>query len=82
MELSATEYFTKSQECLSASANGITTRIALVKVPTKNLSRKDWGGALVNRADAVNYYQKIEMSFKRDLKDLKKQNKMLFSMAK
>ena len=33
-------------------------------------------------ADAVKYYQKIEKSFKRDLKALKKQNKMLFSMAK
>ena len=40
------------------------------------------GGSLGNRADTVNHYHKTEEKWKRGLKCLKKNNKMLFSMSK
>ena len=38
--------------------------------------------ALGNRADAVKHYQKTENKWKRELKNIRKQNTTLFSMAK
>ena len=40
------------------------------------------GGTLGNRADDVNQYHKYEKKWKRDLKDLKKHSKMLYSIDK
>ena len=40
------------------------------------------GGTLVNRASTVKKYQKSEKKRKRDLEALKKQNKIIFIMAK
>ena len=39
-------------------------------------------GGLGNSSYAFKHYQKTEKKWKRDLKDLKKQNKILFSMFK
>ena len=39
------------------------------------------GGFLCNRADDVNNYRKTENKWKRELKSLKKQKNMLYSMA-
>ena len=40
------------------------------------------GGTLVNRASTVKKYQKSEKKLKREMEALKKQNKIIFSMAK
>ena len=40
------------------------------------------GGTLGNRTDAVKHYKKSEQKWKMELKDLNKQNNMLFSMSK
>ena len=40
------------------------------------------GGSLGNRADSVKYYKKSEHTWKKELKALKNQNKMLFIIAK
>ena len=40
------------------------------------------GVPLGNRANSVNHYQKTEDNWKKDMKALKKQNKMLLIMAK
>ena len=40
------------------------------------------GGALGNRADSVNQYKNSEHKRKKDLKDLKKKNEILYSIDK
>ena len=40
------------------------------------------GGSLGNRADAVNQYKNPEHKWKKELKSLKKKNKMLYNIAK
>ena len=40
------------------------------------------GGSLGNRSTSVKQYRKSENKCKRDLKALKKQNKMIFSISK
>ena len=46
-------------------------------------SFKDWlGGYLGNRADSVKKYKNSEQKWKKDLKSLKNQNKMLYIIAK
>ena len=40
------------------------------------------GGILGNRSTSVNQYYKSEKNWKRDMKSLKKQNKIIFRMTK
>ena len=50
--------------------------------PTRHLSKKGLGGTLGNWAAAVKQYHKSENKCKREVKPIKKYNKMIFSMAK
>ena len=44
--------------------------------------KAELGGALDNRAYAIKNYKKYEHKWKKELKPLKKQNKMIFSVSK
>ena len=52
------------------------------KCPNQQSINEVLGGALVNRANSVNRYRKSEKKLKRDLKALKKKNKILYSISK
>ena len=52
-----------------------------VKRSDHNFIRDGLGGPMVSRAEAVNQYKKPGNKWKKYLKDLKKQNKMLYRIA-
>ena len=43
--------------------------------------KEELGGPIGNRTDAVSHYHKTEKKWKRNVKSLRKINRMLFSMA-
>ena len=52
------------------------------KISDQQYVKDGLGGALVNKADSIKHYKKSEQKWKMYLRSLKKQNKMIFSMAK
>ena len=79
---SAIAYFARRQECLRESIYHIALRNILEKRSDQHYIKNGLGGALGNRADAVNQYKNSEHKWKKELKALKNQNKMLYSIAK
>ena len=79
---SAIAYFARRQECLRESIYHIALRNILEKRSDQHYIKNGLGGALGNRADAVNQYKNSEHKWKKELKDIKKQNKIMYRIAK
>ena len=71
----------RRQDFLSANGSLIDLMISLVKISYQNSIKDGLGVPLGNRANFVNHYQKTEKKWRREMKTLKKQKNMLFTMA-